>query len=73
MLYYLAVLGNSLAVGQRTLDPPGKVRILLPQPYLGSILSFLVSVAHSSRGLGHLPLKEEITGSNPVCATIEFE
>ena len=25
--------------------------------------------AHSSRGLGHLPLKEEITGSNPVCAT----
>ncbi len=32
MLYYLRVLGNSLAVGQRTLDPPGKVRILLPQP-----------------------------------------
>ena len=32
---------------------------------------FLVNlkVAHSSRGLGHLPLKEEITGSNPVCAT----
>ena len=29
----------------------------------------LPSVAHSSRGLGHLPLKEEITGSNPVCAT----
>ena len=28
-----------------------------------------LSVAHSSRGLGHLPLKEEITGSNPVCAT----
>jgi hypothetical protein len=27
------------------------------------------NVAHSSRGLGHLPLKEEITGSNPVCAT----
>ena len=26
-------------------------------------------VAHSSRGLGHLPLKEEITGSNPVCAS----
>ena len=25
-------LGNRLAVGQRTLDPPGKVRILLPQP-----------------------------------------
>ena len=28
-------------------------------------------MAHSSRGLGHLPLKEEITGSNPVCATKE--
>ena len=25
--------------------------------------------AHSSRGSGRLPLKEEITGSNPVCAT----
>ncbi|MDP7310296.1 MAG: hypothetical protein QF737_04095, partial [Dehalococcoidales bacterium] len=23
----------------------------------------------SSSGLGHLPLKEETTGSNPVCAT----
>ena len=31
--YNLGVLGNSLAVGQRTLDPPGKVRILLPQPF----------------------------------------
>ena len=31
------MLGNSLAVGQRTLNPSGKVRILLPQPsYLGS-------------------------------------
>jgi hypothetical protein len=30
-------------------------------------------VAHSSRGLGHLPLKEEITGSNPVCATILYK
>ena len=30
--YNKRVLGNSLAVGQRTLDPPGKVRILLPQP-----------------------------------------
>ena len=29
-------------------------------------------MAHSSRGLGHLPLKEEITGSNPVCATIHL-
>src|SRR6266852_4591660 len=25
--------------------------------------------AHSSSGLGHRPLKAEITGSNPVCAT----
>ena len=28
-------------------------------------------VAHSSSGLGHRPLKAEITGSNPVCATRE--
>src|SRR5262249_29563626 len=26
-------------------------------------------VPHSSRGLGHRPLKAEITGSNPVCGT----
>ena len=26
-------------------------------------------MAHSSRGLGRRPLKAEITGSNPVCAT----
>ena len=32
-------------------------------------LPFL-QAAHSSSGLGHLPLKEETTGSNPVCATI---
>ena len=32
-------------------------------------LVLLPGVAHSSSGLGHLPLKEEITGSNPVCAT----
>ena len=30
----------------------------------------LPHVAHSSSGLGHRPLKAEITGSNPVCATI---
>ena len=29
-------------------------------------------MAHSSSGLGHRPLKAEITGSNPVCATIGF-
>ena len=27
-------------------------------------------LAHSSSGLGRRPLKAEITGSNPVCATI---
>ena len=27
----LSALGNSLVVGRRTLDPLGKVRILLPQ------------------------------------------
>lgn len=27
------------------------------------------NVAHSSRGPGRVPLKDEITGSNPVCAT----
>ena len=30
--YNLAMLGNSLVVGQRILDPSAKVRILLPQP-----------------------------------------
>ena len=30
----------------------------------------LPHVAHSSSGLGHRPLKAEITGSNPVYATI---
>ena len=28
--------------------------------------------AHSSSGLGHRPLKAEITGSNPVCATTAY-
>ncbi len=35
----------------------------------GKLVLGKLDVAHSSRGLGHLPLKEEITGSNPVCAT----
>jgi hypothetical protein len=26
--------------------------------------------AHSSSGLGRVPLKDEITGPNPVCATM---
>ena len=30
--YNQSALGNSLTVGQRTLDPSVKVRILLPQP-----------------------------------------
>ena len=30
--YNRSALGNSLTVGQRTLDPSVKVRILLPQP-----------------------------------------
>ena len=29
-------------------------------------------VAHSSSGPGHLPLKEEIRGSNPLCATRNY-
>ena len=37
------------------------VKYIVEQPYL--------CVAHSSSGLGHCPLKAEITGSNPVCAT----
>lgn len=28
-----------------------------------------MNVAHSSSGLGHRPLKAEIRGSNPLCAT----
>ena len=32
----------------------------------------LPHVAHSSSGLGHRPLKAEITGSNPVCATTKL-
>ena len=51
-------LGIRLTVGQRILDPYVGVRILHPQPI----------PAHSSSGPGHLPLKEEIRGSNPLCA-----
>jgi hypothetical protein len=64
MIYWSLALGNRLVVGQRTLNPYGKVRILLPQPFF--------RMAHSSSGLGHRPLKAEITGSNPVCATNAF-
>src|SRR3990172_4962444 len=36
---------------------------------LGSNPSPAARLAHSSSGPGHRPLKAEITGSNPVCAT----
>ena len=48
-----------LAVGPQTLNLVAQVRILDRQP----------ESAPSSSGLGHHPLKVEITGSNPVCAT----
>ena len=35
----------------------------------GGVFKKQLSMAHSSSGLGHVPLKDEITGSNPVCAT----
>ena len=41
--------------------------LALPQPR--SDASMEVSVAHSSSGPGRRPLKAEITGSSPVCAT----
>ncbi len=43
-------------------------RAIMINDYLSEAI-FKSEEAHSSRGLGHLPLKEEITGSNPVCAT----
>ena len=48
-----------LAVGPQTLNLVAQVRILDRQPVM----------APSSSGLGHHPLKVEITGSNPVGAT----
>ena len=48
-------------VGRLTLDQKAQVRILYPQP----LRSWRIRLA----GLGHIPLKDEITGSNPVCAT----
>ena len=32
------------------------------------VIKWRTQLAHSSSGLGHRPLKAEITGSNPVCA-----
>lgn len=40
------------------------------ESWVDSQLTNLGYTAHSSRGLGRRPLKAEITGSNPVCATI---
>ena len=34
-----------------------------------NMIKYHLITAHSSSGLGHRPLKAEITGSNPVCAT----
>ena len=56
----------------RELVPSGRDMIKFSSnPFVNFCELFVVTVlvAHSSRGLGHLPLKEEITGSNPVCAT----
>ena len=66
--------------GQREWNPELKVRyeqlcattsaitIVSTQQKLDNKSPYLVT-AHSSSGLGHRPLKAEITGSNPVCAT----
>ena len=51
-----------LAVGPQTLNLVAQVRILDRQP----------DMAPSSSGLGHHPLKVEITGSNPVGATKKY-
>ncbi len=48
---------------------------LIGTPGWGLILSrparrkVAASMPHSSRGLGHSPLKAEIIGSNPICGT----
>ena len=42
-------------------------RLLYCRPAPGGPLATVLPVPHSSRGLGHRPLKAEITGSNPVC------
>ena len=59
--------------GKRPWRPELKVRyealVGNTQQKLDNGSSHLVT-AHSSSGLGHRPLKAEITGSNPVCATI---
>ena len=64
----IITLGSRLGVGRQTLNLLAEVRILAPQPsFFRSSLRPLK--AHSSRGQGHRPLKAEIAGSNPACAT----
>ena len=58
-----STLGIRLAVGRQTLNLLALVRIQDPQPVT-------TPEAHSSSGPGHRPLKAEIRGSNPQCATI---
>ena len=45
--------------------------VLTRQTRSGIIMLVDTFLAHSSRGLGHLPLKEETRGSNPLCATAD--
>ena len=53
---------NLVATTFATTSATTNVKYTVEEPHL--------CVAHSSSGLGHCPLKAEITGSNPVCATI---
>src|SRR5437870_12808895 len=53
------VLWDGVTVARLTLNQLVAVRILAPQP----------DQAHSSSGPGPRPLKAEITGATPVCAT----
>ena len=53
---------NLVATTFATTPGTTNVKYTVEEPHL--------CVAHSSSGLGHCPLKAEITGSNPVCATI---
>ena len=54
-----------MPIGSRwaSLTRAGLVDALRPKCYLRNVK------AHSSSGLGHRPLKAEIRGSNPLCAT----
>ena len=50
---YESLVGNTFATTQKKSDNKDGI----------------LAAAHSSSGQGHRPLKAEITGSNPVCAT----